>query len=51
MRLRACPGFAVLMMLAACETVPQTIKVDVDGQTLELKRKPAPAGIGNAQPR
>jgi hypothetical protein len=43
MRPRVCLGAAVLMILAACETIPQTVKIDVDGQTLELKRKPAPA--------
>ena len=42
MRLRACLGCLVLSILAACETIPQSVKIDVDGETLELKRKPQP---------
>jgi len=51
MRLRACLGGVALMSLAACESIPQNVKIDVDGQTLELKRKPAPAETNSAEPR
>ncbi len=43
MRLRACLGF-MLLATGACATLPETIRIDVDGNRLEVKRKPdAPA--------
>lgn len=45
MRLRACLGGLVLG-LSACAQIPGEIRIDVDGSSLELKRKPAPpAGV------
>ena len=41
MRLRACLGGLVLG-LAACAQIPGEIRVDVDGSTLEFKKKQAP---------
>jgi len=41
MRLRACLGGLVLG-LSACAQIPGAIRIDVDGSTLELKKKPAP---------
>jgi hypothetical protein len=43
MRPRACLGALMLVALAACETLPQNVKIDVDGRTIELKKKPDPA--------
>lgn len=42
MRLRACLGCLALTLLAACESIPENVKIDIDGQTLELNRKPQP---------
>jgi len=41
MRLRACLGGLVLG-LGACAQIPGEIRIDVDGSTLEFKKKPAP---------
>jgi hypothetical protein len=42
MRLRACLGIA-LPLLSACTTLPELVRIEVDGSTVELKRKPQPA--------
>ena len=41
MRLRACLGGLVLGA-SACAQIPGEIRIDVDGSTLEFKKKPAP---------
>lgn len=41
MRLRACLGSLVLG-LSACAQIPGAIRIDVDGGSLEFKKKPAP---------
>ena len=40
MRLRACLGGLVLGA-SACAQIPGEIRIDVDGSTLEFKKKPA----------
>jgi hypothetical protein len=43
MRLRVCLGL-VLLGLSACETLPTLVRVEIDGGSIEVKRKPdAPA--------
>lgn len=39
MRLRVCLGSA-LLATGACSTLPGTIRVDVDGNSVEVRRKP-----------
>ena len=52
MRLRACLGTLMLFVLAACETLPRNVKIDVDGRTFEFKKKPEPAQEpADAEPR
>jgi hypothetical protein len=45
MRLRTCLG-AILLGLSACvgfpDTIPNAVRIDVDGSSLEFKKKPAP---------
>jgi hypothetical protein len=45
MRLRTCLG-GLLLGLSACvgfpETIPSAVRIDVDGSSLEFKKKPAP---------
>jgi len=45
MRLRTCLG-AILLGLSACagfpDAIPSAVRVDVDGSSLEFKKKPAP---------
>lgn len=43
MRSRICHGFVVFALLSACETIPENLKVDVDGGSFEIKRKPPAA--------
>jgi len=42
MRLRVCLSL-VLLGLGACETLPSIVRVEVDGSTVEFKKKPAEA--------
>ena len=39
MRLRTCLGIAVLG-LGACTTLPELVRIEVDGNSVEVKRKP-----------
>lgn len=48
MRLRVCLG-TILLGVSACATLPQLVRIDVDGSTVEVKRKPEPPAPGNAQ--
>lgn len=41
MRLRACLGM-MLPALAGCQSLPSVIRIEVDGSTLEFKKKEAP---------
>lgn len=41
MRLRACLGL-ILLGLSACESVPSIVRIEVDGSTLQFKKKPEP---------
>lgn len=41
MRLRACTSFLLLGLLAACQSLPETVKVEVDGHGVEFKKKPS----------
>lgn len=43
MRLRACLGM-MLPALAGCQSLPSAIRIEVDGSTLEFKKKEAPPG-------
>jgi hypothetical protein len=55
MQLKACLGFA-LLALGACETIPSLVRVEVDGSTVEFKKKqeppaaPAPTSAPAATP-
>ena len=42
MRRIAAIGF-MLLALAGCETLPAVVRIDVDGSTLEFKKKVPPA--------
>jgi hypothetical protein len=46
MRRRACIGI-IMCALAGCQSIPSVIRIEVDGSTLEFKKKepqaPAPA--------
>ena len=41
MRLRACVGM-MLLGLAGCQSLPSVIRIEVDGSTLEFKKKEVP---------
>lgn len=41
MRLRACLG-VILIGLGGCAHIPAHILLDVDGSTIEVKKKPTP---------
>jgi hypothetical protein len=41
MQLRACLGF-LLLGLTACESLPALIRFEIDGSSLEFKKKPEP---------
>lgn len=42
MRLRACLGM-LLLGLGACAHIPDHIRIDIDGSTIEIVKEPAPA--------
>lgn len=42
MRRAACIGF-LLCALAGCQAIPAVIRIEVDGSTLEFKKKEPPA--------
>lgn len=42
MRLRACLGMLVLA-LSACAHIPDHIRIDIDGSTIEIVKEPVPA--------
>lgn len=41
MRLRACLGL-ILLGLSACQSLPSAVLIDVDGSTLQFKKKEPP---------
>jgi hypothetical protein len=43
MRLRAGLCGLLLTILVGCETIPASVKIEIDDRLIELKRKPAPA--------
>ena len=45
MRLRVCFG----IILVGVTALPQLVRSDIDGSTVELKRKPEPPAPGNAR--
>lgn len=49
MRLRACLGGALLALTGACETVPETVLIELDDRTIELKKKAAAAAEAQAE--
>lgn len=52
MRLRACTAIILLGLLAACQSLPESVKVEVDGHGVALKKKPSAAAEGpDAQQR
>jgi len=42
MRLHACLGM-LLLGLSACAHIPDHIRIDIDGSTIEIVKEPAPA--------
>lgn len=42
MRLRACLG-SLLLLCGACAELPKTLRVEVDGHSVEVERKKEPA--------
>ena len=42
MRLCACLGMMVLV-LSGCAHIPDHIRIDIDGSTIEIVKEPAPA--------
>lgn len=49
MRLRACLG-TLLLALGACAHIPEIVRIEVDGSTIEFKKKPGtPAASDDAQ--
>ncbi len=49
--MRSLTGAILLALLTACETVPENVKIDVDGRTFEFKKKPAATVSDNDEPR
>ena len=49
MRPRVCLGI-ILLGASACATLPELVRIDVDGSTVELKRKPDPPAPDPRQP-
>lgn len=49
MRLRACLG-VISLGLGGCAHIPAYLLLDVDGSTLELKKKPAPDAANDNEP-
>lgn len=41
MRLRACLG-TIALGLSACANLPELVRIQVDGNSIEVKRKPDP---------
>jgi hypothetical protein len=50
MRLRTGLCGLLLAILAGCETIPETVKIEVDDRLIELKRKPPPVPAANSIP-
>lgn len=48
MRLRACLGF-VLVATSACTHIPDVIRLEVDGSTVEIKKRPEPPAEGEPE--
>jgi hypothetical protein len=41
----------LLAILTGCETIPETVKIEVDDRLIELKRKPPPVpAVGQSNP-
>lgn len=40
----------LLALLSACETVPENVKVEIDGRIFEIKKKPAAPGADHDEP-
>lgn len=49
MRPSACLGL-ILFATGGCAQIPELVRVDVDGSTLEFKKKPAPPAVPPATP-
>ena len=49
MRLRVCLGI-LLLGASACANLPELVRIDVDGNSVELKRKPEPPAPEPEQP-
>lgn len=49
MRLRTCLGI-IALALGACATLPEQVRIEVDGSTVEVKRKPDPPAPVPAPP-
>jgi hypothetical protein len=50
MRLRARLCGLLLAILAGCETIPESVKIEIDDRLIELKRKPPPVPVVEAMP-
>lgn len=52
MRPRACTAIILPGLLAACQSVPESLKLEVDGHGLEFRKKPSPtAEAPDEEPR
>ena len=49
MRLRTCLGI-VALGLGACASLPELVRIDVDGTSVEFKKKPDPPAPAPAPP-
>lgn len=49
MRLNACLGI-VLLATGACAHIPEVIRLEVDGSTVEIKKRPEPPAEGEEEP-
>jgi hypothetical protein len=49
MQLRACLGL-ILLGLGGCAHIPASLRLDVDGTTVEFKKKVPPAEENEAEP-
>ncbi|HEX8216374.1 MAG TPA: hypothetical protein VF577_02810 [Allosphingosinicella sp.] len=51
MRPSSCHGAILLALLSACESVPESVKIEIDGRTFEIKKKRVAAEAAGEQPR
>jgi hypothetical protein len=51
MRRCASLGYVLLALLASCESVPDDLRIEADGRSIEIKKKPPAPEEPSAEPR